>query len=152
MNLGDFLAGDAVAFDLKVADKARLLRELADRAAARLKLDPKQLAVDLEHRETLGSTGIGNGVALPHARIQGLKAPFGYFAKLKRPIEYDSIDDKPVDLVFLLLTPMGAQTEHLNALAAIARRMREPQRLQALRDAASPQMLYRAITTERSGP
>jgi PTS system nitrogen regulatory IIA component len=97
-------------------------------------------------REELGSTGVGNGVALPHARLQRLTKPFGAVASLKRPIDFDAIDHTPVDIVFLLLLPGDAGGEQLNALAAAARKLREPERRELLRAAQSSDALYRAMT------
>jgi K+-transporting ATPase KdpF subunit len=96
-------------------------------------------------REELGSTGVGNGVALPHARLVGLKTPFSLFARLRRAIDFEAIDDQPVDLVFLLLLPESENGEQLNALACAARALRDPEVLKQIRGAADPDALFRAI-------
>ena len=116
---------------------ARLLLDLASRAAASLNLDPKLVFNALQAREQLGSTGLGEGFALPHARIEGLDRFFGMFARLNRPIHFDSVDAKPVDLVFLLLIPAAAQGHHLAALAAISRHLRDKEFAARLRKAAN---------------
>ena len=96
-------------------------------------------------RDELGSTGVGNGVALPHARLVGLKTPFSLFARLRRAIDFEAIDDQPVDLVFLLLLPESENGEQLNALACAARALRDPEVLKQIRGAADPDALFRAI-------
>src|SRR5215472_10583015 len=121
MDLADLIVPSSVIFGARANNKEQLLLALAARAAACLNLDPKMVFNALQAREQLGSTGLGEGFALPHARIEGLDRFFGMFARLRRPIQFDSVDDKPVDLVFLLLIPMAAQIEHVAALATISR-------------------------------
>jgi PTS system nitrogen regulatory IIA component len=109
----------------RASSKDQLLRDLAARSASRLKLDAHDIYAALKAREALGSTGLGGGFALPHARVEGLDRMFGLFARIGSPVPYDAIDDEPVDLVFLLLIPANAGGEHLAALAAISRQLRE---------------------------
>ena len=100
-------------------------------------------------RQTRGASidpGLGSGVALPHARLTGLKAPLGLFARLRRTIDFEAIDDQPVDVVFLLLLPKSAIGDQLNALACVARALRNPETLSQVRGAADPDALFRAIT------
>jgi len=137
--------GNAIA-DLRVADKGRLLQELAGRAATALGVPRERIEQALLNREVLGSTGVGGGVAIPHARLSELTHPLGLLARLKRPIEFDAIDQKPVDIVFLLLTPAAEQGEHLNALAAVARKLREPERQKEIRASEDNAALYLAMT------
>jgi PTS system nitrogen regulatory IIA component len=144
MGIEDFLSPDDALVGLKAPDKQRLLRELAERAAAKLQLDPPELVQALQKREQLGSTGMGNGIAIPHARIAGLEKPFGIFAQLRRPIDYEAIDGQPVDLVFLLLQSASSPGD-LNALAAVARCLREPDRLKALRAASNAVAAYQEL-------
>jgi PTS system nitrogen regulatory IIA component len=134
--------------DITASDKARLLQKLADRAASALNLPADRIFRELSSREELGSTGTGSGIAVPHARVEGVKKPFGILARLKRPMDFDAIDAKPVDLVFLLLLPTTPAGEQLNALASIARRLRNPESLRELRHAANCSNLFRAITAE----
>ena len=115
MNITDFLSPADVIVDLRAPDKARLLRDLSHRAGERLRLDGEVIARAVLGREDLGSTGTGGGVAVPHARIAEVKKPFGILACLRRPIAFDAIDGKPVDIVFLLLLPTRADGEQLNA-------------------------------------
>ena len=145
MKISDMLSQADVLFDVRVANKRLLLQELASRAAAGLGLNVDQIAPYLLKREELGSTGIGRGVAIPHARLPDLQRPFGIFAKLKQAIDFDAIDGQPVDIVFVLLLPVVAETEALGALALVARALRSPENLVRLRNAKSPSELYSAI-------
>jgi nitrogen PTS system EIIA component len=131
--------------DVRASDKTRFLRELARRAAASLNLAPERIAAEILKREELESTGTGGGVAIPHARIQELNEPFGIFARLNRPIDFQAIDTRPVDLVFLLLLPGDPVGEQLKALATVARKLRDPTSLRDLRAAASTAGLYAAM-------
>ena len=152
MNIADFLAPVDVVTDLRVSDKDRLLHELSDRAAASLRLDAAPIAEALLKREQLGSTGLGDGMAIPHARLAGVRKPFGILARLKKPIDFDAIDGQPVDLVFLLLLPAATTGEPLNALACVSRRLREPGALRALRAAANGTALFNAIAAQTELP
>jgi PTS system nitrogen regulatory IIA component len=148
MQIADFLSPDDTLCDVRAADKDRLLRELTGRAANALRLDAAALADAIAQREQLGSTGMGDGIAIPHARIAGLSKPYGLLARLRRAIDFAAIDGKPVDIVFLLLLPSTAQGEQLTALASVARRLRDAQVTADLRDAADGAALYRAIIAE----
>ena len=148
MQIADFLSPDDTLCDVRAADKDRLLRELTGRAANALRLDAAVLADAIAQRERLGSTGMGDGIAFPHARIAGLSKPFGLLARLRRAIDFAAIDGKPVDIVFLLLLPSAAHGEQLTALASVARRLRDAQVTADLRDAADGAALYRAIIAE----
>jgi PTS system nitrogen regulatory IIA component len=147
MHVKDFLAPTDAVVDLRAADKARLLQELARRAAAALDLPEKTIAEALAKREEIGSTGTGDGVALPHARLADLKKPFGMLMRLRQAVDFDAVDGKPVDLVFLLLAPAAPQGEQLNALACAARALRTADALRRLRDATNGAQLYAAITS-----
>ena len=146
MKITDFLSPADVVLDVKTANKGQLLRLLATRAAASAGLDTDEVVTLILKREELGSTGVGNGVALPHARLAGIKAPFGLLARLRRGIDFEAIDDQPVDIVFLLLLPEMATGAQLNALACAARLLRNPVALSQVRGAANPDALFRAIT------
>jgi PTS system nitrogen regulatory IIA component len=137
MDLVSLVDPSRVVFGARANNKEQLLLDLASRAAASLNLDPKAILSALRAREELGSTGLGEGFALPHARIEGLNHFFGMFTRLKRPVHFDSVDAKPVDLVFLLLIPATAQGEHLAALAAVSRRLRDKEYAARLRGASS---------------
>jgi nitrogen PTS system EIIA component len=146
MKISDFLSQADVELDVRAGDKIRLLRQLSTRAATQLGLNPNEVATEIAKREELGSTGVGNGVALPHARVRGLKVPFGLFARLTHAIDFEAIDDQSVDLVFLLLLPDVSGDSQLNALACVARTFRDPQTLQRIRAAGDRGALFRAIT------
>jgi PTS system nitrogen regulatory IIA component len=141
----DFLSRDHVLVDLEAANKVDLLRELARRAAPVVDIPADEIFSALHKREQLGSTGMGQGIALPHARFAQLQRPFGLLARLKRPIMFDAIDERPVDIVFLLLLPASSQGEQLNALALVARRLRDPQIVDDVRRAAAAVNLYHAF-------
>ena len=145
MDLASLVDPSRVVFGARANNKEQLLRDLASRAAASLNLDPKAIFSALRAREELGSTGLGEGFALPHARIEKLDRFFGMFARLKRPVHFDSVDAKPVDLVFLLLIPATAQGEHLAALAAVSRRLRDKEFAARLREASSVAALCRLL-------
>jgi len=145
MKISDLLSPADIMLDVRAKDKSRLLRELSTRAAAEVGLDADQVSEEIAKREELGSTGVGNGVALPHARLRGLKAPFGLLARLRQAIDFAAIDDQPVDIVFLLLLPESADGAQLNALACVARVLRDPEALRRLRGASDNESLYRAI-------
>jgi PTS system nitrogen regulatory IIA component len=148
MKLADLIAPDRVVLGLRAGDKAELLAELAKRSAAAVSVDAATILSALASREVLGSTGLGRGFALPHARVPGLGGFFGLFARLARPIDFDAIDRRPVDIVFLLLIPEAARSEHVTALAAIARRMRDDGCLRELRAANSAAALFRLLVAE----
>jgi PTS system nitrogen regulatory IIA component len=135
MQLADFLDCDAIKTALPGGNKRSLMQQLANLAAQRLELDPSTILASLNEREQLGSTGFGQGVAIPHARIDGLDRIYGLFVRLGEPVEYKAIDGRPVDLVFLLLSPMNAGAEHLKALASISRITRDAATLERLRGA-----------------
>jgi PTS system nitrogen regulatory IIA component len=145
MNIKDFLSASDVAIDVPAADKAGLLKKLAARAAAALNLPVDMVAGEIEKRDELGSTGIGRGVAIPHARLREVKKPLALLARLKSPIEFDAVDGEPVDLVVLLLLPASSQLDQLNCLAAVARRLRDAEVLGKMRSATSTTELYRAV-------
>jgi PTS system nitrogen regulatory IIA component len=135
MKIGSFLSQRSVMLDVKTSDKAELLENLCKQAAREVALDPRVVSSEILKREQLGSTGVGAGVAIPHARISGLNEPFGILARLKKPMDFAAIDGQPVDLVFLLLLPGPPGSAQLHALATVARQLRKPAVAQALRGA-----------------
>jgi nitrogen PTS system EIIA component len=149
MDLGDLIKPDAVVANLRSRNNKALLSEIAAQAGACLKLNPAIIYEALWQREMLSSTGVGRGIAIPHARVPGLGQMFGLFGKLEQPIEFGAIDDKPVDLVFLLLAPEHAGADHLKALARVSRLMRDPATLERLRGSKSRSAMY-AVLTEPS--
>ena len=135
--LDNLLGVGQVVINLRASSKAALLTELSRRAAGFTGQTAAALGVALAAREMLGSTGFGAGIAVPHARIGGLASMFGLFARLDKPVAFDAVDGKPVDLVMLLLSPATANSEHLTVLAAISRRLRDSDVAAALRSAGS---------------
>ena len=138
MEIADLLSPDAVVSHLKAASKKQVLQEMAQKAASLTGLSGRRIYETLTEREKLGSTGMGQGIAIPHGRIAGVEKMTGLFAQLDHPVDFDSMDDQPVDLVFLLLAPEGAGADHLKALARIARLLRDQdvaKKLRASRDA-----------------
>jgi PTS system nitrogen regulatory IIA component len=146
MDLCDLLAPDGIITPLKVTSKKHALQELATIAAERTGLDSREIFNTLLQRERLGSTGLGRGIAVPHVKLAGLRNILCLFARLEDPIDYESHDSEPVDLVFLLLAPDHASGDHLKALASISRVVREPSVLDALRNAPDVTGLRVALT------
>jgi PTS system nitrogen regulatory IIA component len=145
MVIGDFLAPSDVLLDMAASDKTRLLRDLANHAASATGLRGGTIAAELLKRETLGSTGIGGGVAIPHAKVTGLNRAHGILARLREPIDFGAIDGAPVDIVFVLLLP--ATNDGLDALACVARKLRDQTALAEIKDASNPVTLHRVATT-----
>jgi PTS system nitrogen regulatory IIA component len=143
VEIADLLTGpDAVLASVKASGKKALLAELASRAASVFKLDERKLFDRLLERERLGSTGIGGGIAIPHGRLGALDKPRGLFARLVQPVDFDSIDERPVDIVFLLVAPEGAGADHLKALARVSRLLRDRSLVEKLRATESADALY----------
>ena len=137
MQLADFLDFDAIKTSLPGGSKRSLLQQLANLAGQRIGQDSAAILGSLSEREQLGSTGFGQGVAIPHGKIDGLGRIYGLFARLAEPVAYKAIDGRPVDLVFLLLSPPDAGADHLKALAAISRVTRHGATLEQMRGARS---------------
>lgn len=151
MGLQDFLTVDRVQFNLHASCKREAIALIAERAGAVTGLPAARIKEALLEREQLGSTGVGRGVAIPHGKIDGLSDMVGLFAKLDRPIDFESVDDEPVDLVFVLLAPANASAAHLKALAKISRLLRDDKTREALRGAKNAEAFYAiASDTERS--
>ncbi len=145
MEVADFLNPDGVIAGLRPANKAQLLRELARHAGPAVGIEAQSVLDALLAREALGSTGVGNGIAVPHARIDGIGRLFGLFARLEKAIDFAAIDEQPVDLVFLLLIPSAAGNEHLAALAAVSRRLRDKDVLRQLRAQKDPRQIFESL-------
>jgi nitrogen PTS system EIIA component len=150
MKISDFLSPAHVMIDVRARDKSRLLEQLSTQAADEVGLAADEVATEIAKREELGSTGVGNGVALPHTRLQGLKAPFGLLARLRHGIDFDAIDGEPVDIVFFLLLPDAADGPKGNALACVARALRDPETLWKLRSAPNRETLFRAVAAPQN--
>ena len=137
MQLADFIDFEAIKTALPGGSKRALLQQLANLAGQRCGVDPTAILATLGEREKLGSTGLGQGVAIPHGKIDGLDRIYGLFARIAEPVDYKAIDSRKVDLVFLLLSPPDAGADHLKALAAISRVIRDGSTLEKMRGARS---------------
>jgi PTS system nitrogen regulatory IIA component len=146
MELADLIAPEAVFPVLKAKSKKQVLQELAHRAAKLTRLDARDILETLLQRERLGSTGVGRGMAIPHGRVPGLQRIVGVFARLEEAVDFEALDNEPVDLVFLLLAPEHAGADHLKALARISRLLREPLSIERLRASKDRATIYSVLT------
>lgn len=149
-DLSDLLRPEAVVTDLVAGARKAVLLTMAGVLSPQLGLEPRMIADRLLDRERLGSTGFGHGVAVPHARIDGLPQIAGAFARLAHPVDWQAVDDLPVDLVFVLLSPVDAGADHLKALARVSRRLRDARFLGKLRGAGSRDALFALFTTDEA--
>ncbi|WP_378947347.1 PTS sugar transporter subunit IIA [Mesorhizobium sp. ANAO-SY3R2] len=152
MNIGDVIAVEDVILDLRPEGKTRLLKELAVHAAGRTGCPAAEITSVLAARERLGSTGLGMGVAIPHAKMRALQRPFGAFVRLGTPCPFEAIDGQDVDLVVLLLLPEASPQEHLNVLARIARLLRDPDAVARLRQAADAVTIHQVLACSQPRP
>ena len=140
MDLSDLIEAPAILPVLKANSKKQLLQLLAEKAASITGIPEREIFDTILQRERLGSTGVGNGIAIPHGKLPGVKRITGVFARLETPVDFEALDDQPVDLVFLLLAPESAGADHLKALSRIARMLRDGDtvtKIRATRDAAA---------------
>ena len=145
MPLTDLVALNAILPNLKVNGKKQALSELAAKAAELTGQSDRAILENLMQREKLGSTGVGNGVAIPHGKLPKLNQVFGLFARLDRPVDFDALDGQQVDLIFLLLAPEGAGADHLKALARVARVLRDPDTARKLRESRDAEAIYAVL-------
>lgn len=141
----DLVSPNAIIPALKVNGKKQALQEIAAKAAALTGQSERTILEILLQREKLGSTGVGNGVAIPHGKLAKLANVFGLFARLERPVDFEALDGQPVDLIFLLLAPEGAGADHLKALARVARLLRDPEVARKLRNSHDIDALYAVL-------
>ena len=151
MQIADLLSPEGVFAALKVQGKKQLIQELAARAAPLVHVPERRVYETLNERERLGTTGVGQGIAIPHGRLVDLEKIVGVFARLETPIEYDAVDKQPIDLVFMLLAPEGAGADHLKALARVSRLLRNQSACEKLRAAKSAEALYAILTEPAAG-
>lgn len=142
MKIADCIAPASVEIDLVAPSKPRLLASLAEKAGRATGLAPAAILAALQNREKLGSTGVGAGISIPHAAVAGLTAPFGLIVRLAKPIDFDAIDGRPVDIVCLLLSPADGGGAHLAVLSRLARLLRTPAIVEKARAAASAAQLH----------
>ncbi|MDR3451061.1 MAG: PTS IIA-like nitrogen regulatory protein PtsN [Alphaproteobacteria bacterium] len=145
-NMRDLLPAKAVAASLEAASKKDVLLQISEAAAKNIGADAQAVFDVLWERERLGTTGVGQGIAIPHGRVAGLDKVSGFFARLAQPVGFDAIDDKPVDLVFLLLAPESAGADHLHALATVSRLLRDAKLCEQIRRAKDAGAIYRLLT------
>ncbi len=150
MELSDILSEEGVLYCTGIKSKDELLRVLSDRAAQLHERDADAVHDALANREAIGSTGLGNGIAVPHGKVAGMPQLRAVFARLDKPIDFDSVDDQPVDLVMVLLAPLGAGAEHLKALSLVARLLRTESIVDDLRRTSDPGRLYAILTAPLS--
>ena len=155
MNAGKLFAPNCITHSLNALTKKQLFQEMAELAlscgvVAKDTIKVRDIVAAVSERERLGSTGVGYGVAIPHARLEGIDAVHAVFARLDAPMEYDSIDERPVDLVVLLLAPAGASSLHLKALAQVSRLMRREDIRERLRSAPNNEALYLLLSESQS--
>jgi PTS system nitrogen regulatory IIA component len=151
MPLTDIVAPSAIIPALKVNNKKQAVHELAVKAAQLIGRSEREVAEILLQREKLGSTGIGNGIAIPHGKLPKLDKLFGMFARLDRPVDFEALDGQPVDLIFILLAPEEAGADHLKALARVARLLRDPDVAHKLRESREAEALYAVLTMAPAG-
>ena len=146
MELADILSEEAVLVGTNITNKRDILLRLSEKAGVLSGQPASEIFQALNDREQLGSTGLGNGIAVPHGKFAALKGVMAVFLKLDRPVDFDSVDDQPVDVVMMLLAPMGAGADHLKALARVARILRTDSVVDALRRTDDPARLYAILT------
>ncbi len=151
MHIGEIINRTAISVRVSAADKRQTLAVVAEVAARKFGMDAGDILDALTERELAGSTGVGHGVAAPHARLDGLSQVRGVFLRLEHPAEFDAVDDQPVDLIFALFAPMDAGAEYLRALARVSRLLRQPDLREQLRQARTSDALH-ALLVQNDGP
>jgi nitrogen PTS system EIIA component len=146
MDIDELITPDSVIANLRASSKKQALQDLAQRASEITAQHERAIFDVLLERERLGTTGVGNGIAIPHGKLPDLEQLHGLFARLERPVEFDSIDEQPVDLIFLLLAPESAGADHLKALAQVSRLLRDKSTCEKLRGTDSREALYALLT------
>ena len=147
MEISDLITPESVVVAVKATSKKQVLQELAHRAAEITGLHERAIFEVLLERERLGTTGVGKGIAIPHGKLADLDRLHGVFARFEKPVDFDSVDDAPVDLVFLLLAPETAGADHLKALARISRLLRDGRMCEKLRSLEDPRDVYKLLTS-----
>jgi len=148
MNIGELLDRSAISTRVSAANKKKALAVIAEIAARNFGLEAGEVLDALNEREAAGSTGVGYGVAVPHARLNGLERMRGVFVRLDLPVEFDSVDDQPVDLMFALFAPRNAGAEHLRALARVSRLLRQSELREQLRQARTADAVHALLVQE----
>ena len=146
MEISDLLSSENVYVGLRATSKKQALQELAHRAAAMTGLHERSIFDVLLERERLGTTGVGKGIAIPHGKLADLERLYGVFARLDPPVEFEAVDDQPVDLIFLLLAPESAGADHLKALARVSRLLRDGKVCDTLRKSDDVESIFALLT------
>jgi len=146
MELSELISSDSIVAALKVGSKKQALQELSHIAENISGISSRDIFGTVLQRERLGSTGVGQGIAIPHGKLEGLDRLYAIFARLETPIGFDAMDDQPVDLIFMLLAPESAGADHLKALARISRTLRDPAVTEKLRTSDSADQIYSILT------
>ncbi len=146
MEITELITSEGVVSNLRATSKKQALQDLAERAAAITGQHERAIFDVLMERERLGTTGVGNGIAIPHGKLANLDRLYGLFARLEKPVNFDAIDERPVDLIFLLLAPESAGADHLKALAQVSRLLRDKAVCEKLRGTDTPDALYALLT------
>lgn len=142
MKFSEIMSGSSIVLGLKSNNKRQLLQDLAEKASEVTGINERTICDTILERESLGSTGFGDGTALPHGRFADLDKVYGFFAKLNSPVDFDAIDGKPVDLIFMLLSPEGNGADHLTALAQASRILKDESTRTKIRQISSAQEIY----------
>ncbi len=150
MELTELITPDSVVANLKATSKKQALQEMSRLVAELIGQNERDIFEVLVEREKLGTTGVGDGVAIPHGKLERIEKLHGFFARLDRPVDFESVDDRPVDLIFLLLAPESAGADHLKALASVSRFLRDKDNCEKLRGSKKPEALY-ALLMENEG-
>lgn len=148
MMVADFLDVKSVILNLKATTKKQALQDVAQIVAERTQVEARAIFETLLHRERLGSTGVGDGIAVPHGKLTELDRLHGFFIRLEKPVDFDAPDGAPVSLLFVLLAPEGAGADHLKALACIARVMRDEVTVNSIRQSEDPDAIYTLLTSQ----
>ncbi|WP_412052018.1 PTS sugar transporter subunit IIA (plasmid) [Hoeflea sp. Naph1] len=146
MKISEAMGPDNVFLDVAASSKPSILKFVAGKAGTDLGISPDEIYDALQNREALGSTGIGSGIAMPHAQINGIAQPFALMVRLSRPLDFEAIDEELVDVICLILTPVGEQSQHLRLLAQFARQLRSSEVLNSIRSASEPERICEAMT------
>ena len=146
MEVKDFLQEDSI-IKLKASSKKQILQIMSRRAASVTGISEQEIFDTVLERERLGTTGVGNGIAIPHGKLSGLKNMYGVFACIEKPVAFESVDSRPVDLVFMLLAPEKSGADHLKALARVSRLLRDPANCEKLRGTETEDGIYMVLTT-----
>lgn len=146
MEITELLTSECVVADLRATSKKQALQELARRMSKIADLEERAVFDVLIERERLGTTGVGNGIAIPHGKLKNLDRLYGMFARLEKPVDFHAIDDQPVDLIFLLLAPESAGADHLKALARVSRLLRDNTICEKLRGTEDPEALFALLS------